>query len=87
MILYIDTDSLTYSIRNIDIYVFMKQHLEEFDKSYYDSKNIYNIPEVNKKIPGLIEHKCNGNLMLTFMGLHAKMYYVKIDGQKAIQNA
>ena len=65
----------------------MKQHLDEFDTSDYDKNIVYNILQVNENMPGLMKDECNGNIMFRFMGLRSKMYYVKIDEQKATQKA
>ncbi|GJQ87763.1 hypothetical protein Trydic_g14174 [Trypoxylus dichotomus] len=68
------TDSLIYAIETVDVYEDMKTNITRFDTSDYPENNIYGIPRVNKKVPGLMKDEGAGKLLLEFVGLRAKMY-------------
>ncbi|XP_044764456.1 uncharacterized protein LOC123321018 [Coccinella septempunctata] len=84
-LLYVDTDSLIYEIRDQDPYQLIKLDcLTHFDTSDYPDSNIYDIPRVNKKVPGLMKDENNGAIMSEFVGLRSKMYSFKIDSNNNI---
>ncbi|XP_055306779.1 uncharacterized protein LOC129571042 [Sitodiplosis mosellana] len=60
---YTDTDSFIYKISCENFYDDMKQHLEKFDTSDYKEDNPYNMPRVNKKVPGLFKDELNGEII------------------------
>ena len=85
--LYIDTDSLVYEIRPINMYEQMKADLNEFDTSDYPVDNKFKIPLVNKKKVGLMKDEANGKIITEFVGLTSKMYSVRIQGSNTIKKA
>ncbi|XP_015120400.1 uncharacterized protein LOC107043415 [Diachasma alloeum] len=72
-LLYTDTDSLLYQFNVPDIYEYIKHDMSKFDMLDYPENNENGIPRVN--------NKCNGKIMSEFVGLRAKSYTFKIQGE------
>ena len=49
--------------------------------------NAYNMPHVNKKVPGLMKDENNCAIMTDFVWLRAKMYALRVDGKKDTKKA
>ena len=79
-LLYTDTDSLIYSIQTADIYQRDKTNIEYFDTSDFLEPNAY-MPQVNKKIVGLIKDEWSGEPMTEFVVLRSKMYSVRVNDE------
>lgn len=74
---YTDTDSFVLEVKTDDFYADMKHNLERYDTSDYPENNIFQMPRVNKKIPGLFKDELNSEIVTAFVGLRSKMYCVK----------
>lgn len=75
-LLYTDTDSFIIEVETDCFYADMKENLNLYDTSDFPSNNIYGMPLVNKKIPGLFKDELNGEIFTKFVGLRSKMYSV-----------
>lgn len=74
---YTDTDSLLYYIRTDDFYKDMKNHIQFFDTSNFESNNIHCLPRINMHVPGFFKDEMGGEIISEFVGLRAKLYCIK----------
>lgn len=84
---YTDTDSFIYQVKSECFYTDMKQHIGKYDTSDYPLNNAYDMPRVNKKIPGLFKDELNGEVVTAFVGLRSKMYCVQSGGIDKMKKA
>ena len=72
-LLFTDTDSLFYEIRDGNVYEQCFKDKELFDFSGYDKDSVYYC-DSNKKKLGKMKDKLNGNKIDEFVGLKSKIY-------------
>ena len=72
-LLFTDTDSLMLEIETEDIYRDMRQHKDLFDFSGYPKEHACYDP-TNNKVIGKFKDETNGEPIVEFLGLRAKMY-------------
>lgn len=75
--LYTDTDSFILEVGTDCFYSDMKNHLNMYDTSDFAVDNQFDMPRVNKKVPGLFKDELNGTIITEFVGLRSKMYCVR----------
>ena len=81
-LLFTDTDSLVYEIKNSNVYdqCFKDKHL--FDFSGYPKNSAY-YDNSNKKVLGKMKRELNGSKIVEFVGLKSKMYsLISSDGEE-----
>lgn len=76
-LLFTDTDSLCYHIKNRDIYEIIKNNKDEFDLSDYPKEHALH-DTTNKKVVEKMKDESNGSIITHFVGLRSKMYAYKI---------
>jgi hypothetical protein len=89
-LLFTDTDSLCYHVRNHDIFKIMKDNKDEFDLSDYPKDHELYDPK-NKKVIGKMKNESvkidkygvyHTNIITTFIGLRSKLYSFKETTEK-----
>ena len=79
-LLFTDTDSLCYDIQTRDFYDDIRDDVTTmYDTSAYSPDHPAGLPQVNKKIIGLMKDKAGGHQVKEFVGLRSKLYAFKID--------
>lgn len=86
-IMYTDTDSFIYYLKDKNIYDVMKNHSEQFDTSDYSINNPFNMQLLNKKKYGIMKDENNGHIMQEYVGLRAKMYCYKNHNGRVCKRA
>lgn len=63
-LLYTDTDSLIYEVKNTDIYNVIRENPEEFDTSNYPKPpNRFGIIPSNNKVLGIMKDECGSKII------------------------
>lgn len=78
-LLFTDTDSLCYHIRDFDIFELMKNNKSYFDLSNYD-KNHELYDKTNNKVIGKFKNESPEQIK-EFVGLRSKLYSFIVDGE------
>jgi len=78
--MYTDTGNLIYHIKYDNIYDIMKRDINRFDTSNYVIDNVYDIPLVNKKVPGLMKDENNGAIMIEFVSENVRLECRRKEG-------
>ena len=87
-LLFTDTDSFCYEIKNVDFYEEIKSDVySKVDTSDYPKNNKFGIPQVNKKVLGLMKDEFAGNIVLESVGLRLKMYCLLNEKNENIKKA
>ena len=83
-LLFTDTDSLCYNIRNKDIFEVIKENKDLFDLSNYPKDHeLYD--DVNNKALGKFKNE-SPTQITEFIGLRAKLYSYTVDGEDQSHN-
>ena len=85
-LLFTDTDSLVYEIKNGNVYDKCFKHKLLFDFSGYPKDSVY-FDSSNKKVLGKMKDELNGNKIFEFVGLKSKMYSLIASDDKEVNKA
>ena len=72
-LLFTDTDSLVYEIKNKNVYEQCFKHKDLYDFTEYPKDSVY-YDTSNKKVLGKMKDEFNGTKISEFIGLKSKMY-------------
>ena len=85
-LLFTDTDSLFYEIKNKNVYGQCFKDKDLFDFSGYPKKSVY-YEGSNKKVLGKMKDGFNGTKISEFIGLKSKMYSLISTDDKEVNKA
>lgn len=82
-LLFTDTDSLAYEIQTEDFYKDIAEDIQtRFDTSDYPVDHVSHIKTgINKKVIGMFKDEAGGKQIEEFVGLRAKLYSYRMDGE------
>ena len=82
-LLFTDTDSLAYEIQTDDFYKDIAEDIDtRFDTSDYPVDHVSHIKTgINKKVIGMFKDETGGKQIEEFVGLRAKLYSYRMDGE------
>ncbi|XP_033217674.1 uncharacterized protein LOC117173297 [Belonocnema kinseyi] len=90
-LLYTDTDSFIYEVKCKVIYADMKEDIKnnvcQFHTSYYPVDNVFDMPQANKKVLGIMKYECSGQIVTEFVGLQSKMYSLRVNGEDFVKKS
>lgn len=86
-LLYTDTDSFIIEVKTDYFYTDMKKNIGLYDTSDYPADNVYGVPLLHKKIPGLFKDELNSELLTHFVGLRSKMYSILSGNDEKMKKA
>lgn len=75
-LVYTDTDSFVIEVGTDCFYTDMKKKIELYDTSDFPPDNQFDMPRVNKKIPGLFKDELNSEIFTAFVGVRSKVYSI-----------
>ena len=79
--MFTDTDSFTYEIKSENVYEKNFKRKDLFDSSNY-SEDLNFFDETNEKVIGKMKYEFGGAIVVEFVRLKSKMYFIKkIDGK------
>ena len=79
--MFTDTDSFSYEIKSENVYEKNFKWKDLFDSSNY-SEDLKFFDETNKKVIGKMKDEFGGAIVVEFVRLKSKMYFIKkIDGK------
>ena len=83
VLLFTDTDSLTYEIKSENVYKEFYKWKDLFDFSNYSKDSTF-YADTNKKVIGKMKDEYGGAIIDQFIGLKSKMYSIKkINGSES----
>ena len=85
-LLFTDTDSLVYEIKNGNVYDQCFKDKRLFDFSEYPKNSAY-YDSSNKKVLGKMKDELNGVKIDEFVGLKSKMYSLIVENDKEVNKA
>lgn len=75
-------------ITNVEnVYEDIKTDHHLFDTSNYPDNNVYGVIPQGAKVPGRMKDEVKGKIITDFVGLRAKMYSIRVDGQADMKRA
>ena len=84
-LLFTDTDSLCYNIRNQDPFEYMNNNKNLFDLSEYPKEHFLH-DTTNKKVIGKFKDESTENQIIEFVGLKSKLYSFRCDNEIKTHN-
>ena len=85
-LLFTDADSLTYEIKSKNVYEEFYEWKDLFDFSNY-SKDSKFFDDTNKKVIGKMKDEFGGFILVEFVGIQSKMYFIKKNDDKEYNTA
>lgn len=63
----------------------MKAAIAKYDTSDYPMDNVFEMPRMNEKVPGLFKDEMASHIITEFVGLRSKMYSIKAGQMERLE--